>query len=181
MAMPSLSQPKQSQIARQQEQLTAQTTLLQGVQTRLDQLAVDRDEEPRLSQQEVELRETLDNLQEKLAAIPEGDGSMLDNTTLIYFSDVGDKHHASNREWPYIVIGDMGGRLKTAGRYILGKPHGFVGLLYVIAERLLADDGFRLGLKRQFNIGQMSHWRCDDIHDIRPHRVKHFAQIAEGS
>ena len=35
---------------------------------------------------------------------------MLDNTTMIYFSDVGDKHHASNREWPYIVLGNMGGK-----------------------------------------------------------------------
>lgn len=58
----------------------------------------------------------------KLAAVPEGNGSMLDNTTIIYFSDVGDKHHASNREWPYIVLGNMGGRLKSAGQYIQ-YPH----------------------------------------------------------
>jgi hypothetical protein len=58
----------------------------------------------------------------QLAKIPEGDGCMLDNTTIIYFSDVGDKHHASNREWPYIVLGDMGGRLKSAGQYIQ-YPH----------------------------------------------------------
>ncbi len=58
----------------------------------------------------------------KLAAVPEGDGSMLDNTTIIYFSDVGDKHHASNREWPYIVLGDMGGKLTSAGKYIQ-YPH----------------------------------------------------------
>lgn len=67
----------------------------------------------------------LDNvatIAEKLSQIPEGDGSMLDNTTIIYFSDVGDKHHASNREWPYIVLGDMGGRLNSAGHYIQ-YPH----------------------------------------------------------
>lgn len=58
----------------------------------------------------------------KLAAIPEGDGTMLDNTTIIYFSDVGDKHHASNREWPFIVLGDMGGKLRSAGQYIQ-YPH----------------------------------------------------------
>lgn len=58
----------------------------------------------------------------KLAKIPEGDGTMLDNTTIIYFSDVGDKHHASNREWPYLILGDMGGKLKSAGRYIQ-YPH----------------------------------------------------------
>ena len=63
----------------------------------------------------------------KLAAIPEGNGSMLDNTTIIYFSDVGDKHHASNREWPYLVIGDMGGRLKSAGQYIQYPHKGHSG------------------------------------------------------
>ncbi len=63
----------------------------------------------------------------KLAKIPEGDGTMLDNTTLIYFSDVGDKHHASNREWPFIVVGNMGGRLKSAGRYIQYPHKGHAG------------------------------------------------------
>ena len=58
----------------------------------------------------------------RLAKVPEGNGTMLDNTTIIYFSDVGDKHHASNREWPFIVIGDMGGKLKSAGQYIQ-YPH----------------------------------------------------------
>ncbi|MDB4493467.1 hypothetical protein N9227_00355 [bacterium] len=63
----------------------------------------------------------------KLAAIPEGDGTMLDNTTIIYFSDVGDKHHASNREWPFLVLGDMGGRLKSAGQYIQYPHKGHAG------------------------------------------------------
>ncbi len=63
----------------------------------------------------------------KLNAVPEGDGTMLDNTTFIYFSDVGDKHHASNREWPYIVLGNMGGKLKSAGRYIQYPSKGQPG------------------------------------------------------
>ena len=58
----------------------------------------------------------------KLANIPEGDGSMLDNTTIVYFSDVGDTHHASNREWAYIILRVMGGRLTSAGQYIQ-YPH----------------------------------------------------------
>ena len=66
--------------------------------------------------------ENMAKIAASLAKIPEGDGTMLDNTTLIYFSDVGDKHHASNREWPYIIIGDMGGKLKSAGQYIQ-YPH----------------------------------------------------------
>ncbi len=63
----------------------------------------------------------------KLAAIPEGNGTMLDNTTIIYFSDVGDKHHASNKEWPFVVLGDMGGKLKSAGQYIQYPHKGHTG------------------------------------------------------
>ncbi len=68
----------------------------------------------------------------KLKAIPEGDGTMLDNTTIIYFSDSGNEHHGNLNEWPYLVIGGCGGRLKIPGRYIqfpeYGKPgHGTIG------------------------------------------------------
>ncbi|MEM7234808.1 MAG: DUF1552 domain-containing protein, partial [Planctomycetota bacterium] len=66
--------------------------------------------------------ENLAGIAAKLASVPEGGGTMLDNTTLIYFSDVGDKHHASNREWPFIILGNMGGRLTSAGQYIQ-YPH----------------------------------------------------------
>ena len=93
--------------------------------------------------------ENMAKIASKLAAIPEGDGTMLDNTTLIYFSDVGDKHHASNREWPYIVIGDMGGKLKSAGQYIQYPHKGHAGhrtiaswwltLLHAAGK---AEDGF---------------------------------------
>ena len=71
--------------------------------------------------------EHLAKIAEKLSKIPEGDGNMLDNTTLIYFSDVGDKHHASNREWPYIILGNMGGRLSSAGTYIQYPHKGHSG------------------------------------------------------
>ena len=71
--------------------------------------------------------EQIAKLASKLKAVPEGDGTMLDNTTIIYFSDVGDKHHASNKQWPYIVIGNVGGKLKTAGRYIQYPGKGAAG------------------------------------------------------
>lgn len=74
----------------------------------------------------------LADLAAKLKAVPEGDGTMLDNTTIIYFSDAGNEHHADLKEWPYLVIGGSGGRMKLAGRYIrypeYGKPgHRTIG------------------------------------------------------
>ncbi len=54
----------------------------------------------------------------KLEATPEGDGNMLDNTLIVYFSDAGEKHHASSTQWPYVLVGGLGRRLNTQGRYL---------------------------------------------------------------
>ena len=54
----------------------------------------------------------------KLSQIPEGNGSMLDNTLIVYLSDNSDKHHSSAKEWPMFVLGNSGGKLKSNGRYI---------------------------------------------------------------
>jgi hypothetical protein len=58
----------------------------------------------------------------KLSQVPEGNGTMLDNTLIIYLSDNADQHHASNLQWPIVVIGNLNGRLKSKGRYI-AYPH----------------------------------------------------------
>ncbi|MEM1294788.1 MAG: DUF1552 domain-containing protein [Verrucomicrobiota bacterium] len=63
----------------------------------------------------------------KLESIPEGEGTMMDNTLIIYLSDAADQHHAKGYEWPIIVIGDLGGRLKTANRYLRYPWHGQKG------------------------------------------------------
>ncbi len=54
---------------------------------------------------------------ERFNSIPEGDGTMLDNTLIVYTSCAGGKHHGGNTDWPFIMIGGVGGKLKT-GRYI---------------------------------------------------------------
>ncbi|MCX7306410.1 MAG: DUF1552 domain-containing protein, partial [Afipia sp.] len=46
----------------------------------------------------------------KLQAVPEGDGTMLDNTLIVYLSDSGDSHHPNLREWPIVLLGDWGGK-----------------------------------------------------------------------
>jgi len=53
----------------------------------------------------------------KLAAVPEGDGSMLDNTVILYLSDHGERHHSKCYEWPMVALGNLGGAFK-AGRLI---------------------------------------------------------------
>ena len=57
----------------------------------------------------------------------EGDGTMLDNTLIVYLSDSGDGHHPSLKEWPVVLIGNLGGKLKTAGRYLRFPTYGAKG------------------------------------------------------
>lgn len=74
-------------------------------------------------------------LARKLASVPEGNGTMLDNTAILFLSDSGDGHHPNLRNWPMVVLGNLGGRLKTGGRYLefpgYGQPkHQTIGSLY---------------------------------------------------
>ena len=52
----------------------------------------------------------------ELESMPEGDGTMMDNTLIVYTSNNADKQHTSGANWPFILIGNPGGPLKT-GRF----------------------------------------------------------------
>ena len=69
----------------------------------------------------------LADLARKLKAVPEGDGTLLDNTTIVYFSDSGNEHHGDLNEWPYVVLGGCGGRVKLSGRYLQVPAYGQSG------------------------------------------------------
>ena len=66
--------------------------------------------------------ELIAKLAHKLRAVPEGKGTMLDNTVIVFLSDAAEGHHAQCKEWPMVVVGNLGGTLKTNGRY-LEYPH----------------------------------------------------------
>lgn len=61
--------------------------------------------------------ELIAGLAAKLKATPEGGGTMLDNTLIVYFSDAGSQHHTSYDNMPTVVVGNMRDSLKT-GRYL---------------------------------------------------------------
>ncbi len=63
-------------------------------------------------------------LAKKLEGVKEGNGTMLDNTVIVYLSDSGDGHHPQLREWPVVMLGDLGGKLKTRGRYLQFPAYG---------------------------------------------------------
>ncbi len=48
----------------------------------------------------------------KLESVKEGDGTMLDNTVIVYLSDGAEGHHSRCWEWPMVVIGNIDNKLK---------------------------------------------------------------------
>lgn len=77
----------------------------------------------------------LAGLAQKLRSVPEGDGTMLDNTMIVYMSDAGETHHGTLQEWPFIIVGGCGGRLTVPGNYLRmpsygEKGHGTIGNFY---------------------------------------------------
>ena len=81
----------------------------------------------------------------RLEAIPEGSGSMLDNTLVVYLSDSAEGHHPRCEEWPFVLIGDLGGRLKLGDRYLRYPWYGknghrtianlYLSLLHAVGDR----------------------------------------------
>jgi len=65
-------------------------------------------------------------LAKKLESVPEGDGTMLDNTVIVYLSDGAEGHHSRCWEWPVVVLGNAGGKL-NAGRYVDYPGYGQLG------------------------------------------------------
>jgi len=59
----------------------------------------------------------LANLIRRLEAVPEGSGTMMDNTLIVYTSCHAESQHSRGDRWPFVLIGDLGGRLRT-GRYV---------------------------------------------------------------
>ena len=60
----------------------------------------------------------IDTIVKRLKRVPEGTGSMFDNTMLCYFADNGETHHSTGVEWPYLIMSGKNAKLNIAGRYI---------------------------------------------------------------
>ncbi len=81
-----------------------------------------------------------------LESIPEGDGTMMDNTLVVYMSDSAEGHHPVCMEWPFVFIGNLGGRLKLGNRYLRYPHYGneghrtianlYISLLHAVGERV---------------------------------------------
>ncbi|HAY78570.1 MAG TPA: hypothetical protein DCY79_02045 [Planctomycetaceae bacterium] len=64
---------------------------------------------------------------ERLKQIPEGSGSMFDNTVLLYFPENGEGHHSWGTEAPFVVLAGDHCKLNLGGRYLRLPYHGTEG------------------------------------------------------
>ncbi|MDB4284164.1 DUF1552 domain-containing protein [Akkermansiaceae bacterium] len=55
-------------------------------------------------------------LMEELESVPEGSGTMMDNTLILYTSNNADKQHTNGATWPVMLLGNCGGAFKS-GRF----------------------------------------------------------------
>ena len=105
-------------------------------------------------------------LAKKLDAVKEGNGTVLDNTLIVYMSDFGDKHHPTYLQWPVILIGNLGGKLKTNGRYLEYPRYGvkghrtigtlYQGLLHAVGDKREQFNNVDLALDKSATQGPLS-------------------------
>lgn len=55
---------------------------------------------------------------ERLKQVPEGNGTMFDNTMIMYFPENGETHHGVGKESPFVIMAGNNCSLDMAGRYI---------------------------------------------------------------
>ena len=64
---------------------------------------------------------------EGLKAVPEGKGTMFDNTMIMYFPEGGEGHHGLGVEAPFVIMAGNNCRLDMAGRYTRLPYHATEG------------------------------------------------------
>jgi hypothetical protein len=55
-------------------------------------------------------------MMQALESVPEGSGTMMDHTLIVYTSNNADKQHTNGATWPVMLLGNCGGTFKT-GRF----------------------------------------------------------------
>jgi len=64
---------------------------------------------------------------DRLKQVSEGNGTMFDNTMIMYFPENGETHHGAGTESPFLIMAGRNCKLDIAGRYIRLPYHGREG------------------------------------------------------
>ena len=69
----------------------------------------------------------MDIIVKRLKSVPEGNGTMFDNTVIFYHPDGGETHHSHGWEYPFVIMSGKNAKMDIAGRYIRLPYHGKEG------------------------------------------------------
>ena len=75
---------------------------------------------------------------DRLAAVPEGDGTLLDNTLVLWCSDLGEGRAHSNTDIPTVLAGGAGGSLPT-GRFLTYSGASYNDLFISLHQAMGVD------------------------------------------
>jgi hypothetical protein len=71
--------------------------------------------------------EQVNKIANRLKSVPEGHGTMFDNTMILYFAENGAGHHQPDNESPFVILSGKNVNLDIAGRYIRLPFHATEG------------------------------------------------------
>jgi hypothetical protein len=79
--------------------------------------------------------ELVNRIVTRLKGVPEGNGTMFDNTMIFYFPDSGETHHSHGTEFPFVIVSGANTKLNFGNRYIRlpywgQKDHKTLGNFY---------------------------------------------------
>lgn len=87
-------------------------------------------------------------LMEELESVPEGSGTMMDNTLIVYTSNNADQQHTSGANWPVMLLGNCGGVFK-AGRFTQLDGKRPINALYSTLLRTAGVDCDRFNMSEK--------------------------------
>jgi len=95
--------------------------------------------------------ELIARLMKKLEAVPEGEGTMLDNTVIVYLSDAAESHHSRCGQWPFVILAGKSSGIR-GGRYVdyphySADGHREIGNLYTTFLKAAGEDRAYFGVR----------------------------------
>lgn len=96
-------------------------------------------------------------LMEHLESVPEGSGTMMDHTLIVYTSNNADKQHTNGANWPVMLLGNANGAFKT-GRFTQVEGKRPINALYTSILRAsgVEVDRFNMDEKMAANFDSAS-------------------------
>jgi len=80
-------------------------------------------------------------LMEELESVPEGSGTMMDNTLIVYTSNNADKQHTNGANWPVMLLGNCDGIFKSGCLTQLDGKRPINALYSTILETVGVNSG----------------------------------------